>query len=142
MTICGYNKTMGSGIRHLFDGVYDAVKDKAIEEECRFQDVLIRELIEIPAINKSLSIDNTFQLKMFYGLNQLVFPFFEYLLKTFSEIDITRELFLNELERYISVLEEAEDKSLSVPYPDKSEKAIEKRALDLGQWIKENLGEN
>lgn len=70
MTICGYNDTIGEGLRMLVDGMVEALEKKA--ESTSVQDVLAREAVELDSMIAVMRNAQGGTLpEMFVGLNLL-----------------------------------------------------------------------
>jgi hypothetical protein len=126
---------MGEGIRILFDGMYEAIRTKADQEQVPFAQILRRELIEIPQINSAISSSNVATLKLFYGLNEMALPHFEDVLAR-SRGAISKSEFMAGVEEFIAVLDEVENYNLTVPAASPSNKQlVASRAAAVGKWI-------
>lgn len=139
MTICGYNARMGYGLLELFEGMYDAISDKAETEGSSVTAILKRELVEIPRVNAGLARGDGTPLRMFEGLNRMALPLFSELLQTRS-FDGSRAMFMVEARRFVGVLETVEDYSASLPQPDDGDPAlVAARAGRIGEWAAANV---
>lgn len=141
MTICGYSNEMGKGLRILFSAMFDVIDEKAKNEGVKFGDILERELLEIPEINRQLSPSTNFSHKMFMGLNIMALSHFtEIHARLTVDASNTKHLFMDAVDKFIATLEDAENYSLSVPLNDSLvESQIQERASDIGKWIYTNL---
>lgn len=138
MTVCGYNDGMGAGIRVLCEGFYDAVDEKARLEDKTFADILVREAIEIPNVNTSLSHSDDYRSLMFRGLNALALPIFQEALRESVGGAITKPAFMQLVERFIDCLAETEAHNQSVRMVSDKD-AIAERARRIGAWAVEWL---
>lgn len=139
MTICGYNARMGRGLIELFEGMYDAISDKADLEGSSVIAILKRELIEIPQVNAGLATGAGTSLRMFQGLNGMALPLFTEVLRK-PRFDGSRAMFMAEAEAFVEVLETVEDYSVSLPQPaDGSAERVAERASRIGNWAAENF---
>lgn len=76
MTICGYNETIGRGLRLLIQGMIEALERKS--EACPINELLDREVVELEAMIETLGVDDRNTLaQMFVGLNFLARALFE-----------------------------------------------------------------
>jgi hypothetical protein len=131
---------MGTGIRILFEGMYEAIAAKSVDEGILFIDVLRRELVEIPRINAALASGQDAISAMFSGLNQMALAHFSDLLTKEEAVEDlgSRDVFMAEVERFLHVLEEVEDYNMSIPPAQpRTEAAIAARADQVGQWIQD-----
>jgi len=139
MTICGYNARMGRGLLELFEGMYDAIADKAELEGSSVVAILKRELIEIPQVNAGLASGGGTALQMFQGLNGMALPLFIEVLRK-PGFDGSRAMFMLEAEKFVGVLETVEDYSVSLPQPpDGSPDLVARRARTIGDWAAEKF---
>lgn len=141
MTVCGYNPRMGMGIRILFEGMHEAIAAKSRDEGISFDDVLRRELVEIPRINAALGMGADAISAMFAGLNDMALAHFSELLEGAGPaVDLSdAETFMAEVERFLKVLEEVEEYNLSLPpAAPQTKPEIAARADRVGQWIRHN----
>lgn len=139
MTICGYNARMGRGLMELFEGMYDAISDKADLEGSDVLAILRRELVEIPKVNGGLSSGSGTALRMFEGLNGMALPLFRELAAD-GTYDGSREAFMRLAERFIETLEAVEGYSESLPQPsDGSKDGVAERASKIGKWAADNF---
>ncbi len=139
MTICGYNARMGRGLLELFEGMYDAISDKAEQEGSSVMAILRRELVEIPQVNAGLASSAGTSLRMFEGLNGMALPLFAELLRK-PTFDGSRAMFMDEANLFVGVLETVEDYSASLPQPaDGDPERVAARASRIGDWAAENF---
>jgi hypothetical protein len=139
MTICGYNTRMGRGLLELFEGMYDAISDKADLEGSDVLAILRRELVEIPQVNAGLSRGSGTSLRMFEGLNGMALPLFRELAED-RTYDGSRAAFMRLAQRFIETLEAVEGYSENLPQPaDGSRDAVAERASKIGKWAAENF---
>jgi hypothetical protein len=76
MTICGYNDTIGGGLRMLVDGMVEALEKKAAKTSV--QEVLEREAVELEAMITTMRTAQGETLpEMFVGLNLLAKALFQ-----------------------------------------------------------------
>lgn len=138
MTVCGYNKLMGSGIRILFEGMYEAVAAKTREENLSFEAILRRETIEIPEINSALTKGTDVTMQMFYGLNVMALRLFRELLDIHESQarPVDKAMFMELVDGFIATLENVEDYNISIPPAlPQSERNIRERASTIAEWI-------
>jgi hypothetical protein len=138
MTICGYNSRMGQGLLELFQGMYDAISEKADQESSTVIAILHRELVEIPQVNAGLACGAGTALRMFEGLNQMALPLFTELSRS-TTFDGSRAMFMDAANQFVSVLETVEDYSASLPQPtDGDPERVASRAKRIGDWAASN----
>lgn len=138
MTICGYNQKMGDGLEVLFQGMYEAVAQKALQEGIEISAVLERELVEIPCINLELKRSFSPELQMFCGLNDIAMPFFAEVLEHIRSGKDPRTSFSMVLQEFVSTLEHAEGESEKRPQVEGKEN-VQGRAKALGKWIRQKF---
>ncbi|MBT0769855.1 hypothetical protein KIH74_13035 [Kineosporia sp. J2-2] len=138
MVVCGYNDTMGDGIRLLFEGMYQAILAKSVQERSTFRDVLCRELIEIPNVNRQLSVAPSLDLQMFLGLNGMALPHFTRLLDTPGPY-VTKQDFMSAVDDFVTMLADVEEYGSTLPVSHFTEQdAVAARASKIGEWAREN----
>lgn len=139
MTICGYNARMGRGIVELFEGMYDAISDKAMAEGSDVFAILQRELVEIPQVNSGLARGTGAPLRMFEGLNGMALPLFREVFED-PKFDGSREAFMTSVRRFVEILETVEGFSETLPQPaDGARAKVEERAATIGDWAARKL---
>lgn len=139
MTVCGYNARMGRGIIELFEGMYDAIANKALAEGSDVFAILQRELVEIPNVNLGLKKGAGAPLRMFEGLNAMALPLFR---EVANDIDFdgSRTAFMARVHRFVEVLEIVEEFSESLPQPvDGKHEKVAERAGNIGNWAATNF---
>ena len=138
MTVCGYNSTMGIGIKTLFQGMYEAIAAKCDEEGLSFEAILRRETLEIPEINKALTKGHDVSMGLFFGLNVMALRLFRELLDLHERqnLPLTHDAFMELVDAFVSTLEHVEEFNLSIaPAKPQSDAAIQERAAHIASWI-------
>jgi hypothetical protein len=136
MTICGYNDKIGEGLRILFEGMIQALHEKAVKSSA--EAVMDNEIIELEAMINTLSRAKGKTLpEMFVGLNLLAKPLFERVranLKSSVNGDLGMEC--REVgEAFVALLADAERKSIRQRLKLGSNIEPEELASDLAQWV-------
>ena len=140
MGVCGFNMKMGRGLTILFEGMYEAIHQKATAEGMTFAEVLKRELLEIPAISEWLGRSQDPALAMFYGLNMMALPHFKQVLERLVSAtgQVDKEQFMAEVLRFVDTLKRVEEFSESLPKPPlKNGSEVIARASSIGAWAYE-----
>ncbi|MBT0769856.1 hypothetical protein KIH74_13040 [Kineosporia sp. J2-2] len=138
MVVCGYNDTMGDGIRLLFEGMYQAILTKSEQERSTFRDVLRRELFGMLDVNRQLSVASSPDLQMLLGLNGMVLPHFTRLLDGPGP-HVPKEEFMAAVDDFVTMLADVEEYGSTLPaFHFTQGNAVEERAAKIGKWARDH----